>query len=123
MSRLDDFDPNSNNGFGWATYAPRRGSQPFKVHSNRGNALSAMSQHGSAILYRWSDGRWDEVVRLDPERKADHCERCMVGVIGPSRWDPSLMINNGVMVLKRRGRKLVEPLRAETLCSKCERGY
>lgn len=126
MTRLDQFDPNDNGKHPWATYCPGRRGNSFKVHTNRRNALNSMVHHTywGSILYEWVNGRWQEIVRLDPERRSDHCARCGDNLLQPKRHAPNEDENTGYLrLLRNASDKLVEPLQVETVCSSCKYGY
>ena len=72
------FDPNATGKFkyAWATYIPRRNPE-FKLHSNRGHALTACLHHGGEfVLYKWENGRWEDKVRWEEPYPTRECYIC-----------------------------------------------
>lgn len=59
----------------WATYIPGRRPE-FKLHSQRGHALTAFYDRENAILYNWVDDHWVEVFRMENYYDIDHCQIC-----------------------------------------------
>ena len=92
MAKIDlDFNPNKlPPTIEWATYVPDRTTAPkFKVHTNRGHALNALT--GIGILFRFVDGRWVEVYRCDDDEYAHKCDVCNKSTLreyegSPNTW-------------------------------------
>lgn len=59
----------------WATYVPGR-SPEFKAHTNRGYALSAITQGGQGIIYYVKDNEWIEWNRIEREANPEKCDNC-----------------------------------------------
>lgn len=77
---LEDFNPNKQT-HPWATYIPDR-KPAFKVHKNRGTALSAFQYGRPGNLYKWdflpqSQGviGWVELARVE-DKELEKCENC-----------------------------------------------
>lgn len=81
-----DFNPNKpakTKKFFWATYIPYRNPE-FKMHSQRGHALSAFQYKSDVILYQWDQTKeeWVEVYRIEKistDTRAQnvlYCEKC-----------------------------------------------
>lgn len=67
------FDPNTIDAGTWSTFCPHRRPQ-YKVHANRGHALSALSGQGFGILFRRDVDRWIEVWRVEQDHRPEECE-------------------------------------------------
>lgn len=119
---LDKFDPNTTPEHRFATFIPRR-EPGFKIHRDRGPALSAISGHNNAILYEREDnGRWNEIFRVQLGNLKDRCEDCGHKVVpdpkGRIGWTETLR-----MVWVRQGSKIVHPPAARFVCVQCARHY
>jgi hypothetical protein len=78
-----DFDPNKlqkkKKQQIYSTYIPDRRGASFKIHDNRGHALSAFGGRENAILYKLEpDETWTEVYRVEDWSKTrdPYCENC-----------------------------------------------
>lgn len=71
-----EFNPNQKpKKIEYATYVPgRRTSPKFKMHRQRNHALAAMVD--PSILYRYIDGEWVEIFRIENYVEPDECQEC-----------------------------------------------
>jgi hypothetical protein len=76
---MDTFDPNDprKGDWIWATFQPHR-RPAFKLHMNRGPALTSCGAEAWYILYNWSsqESKWVEVCRVDNRRHHVICHHC-----------------------------------------------
>lgn len=137
-----DFDPNAAKAkLPWATYVPNR-SPKFKMHKQRGHALSA-NYYNNYILYKWDSNtdRWEEVYRLEdwtpPTKDSDtRCDQCGGSLPTYGEYYAKDSAYYQMQHYKdrilyhhewaRKNDKIVDPPRMVTLCQTCHnanRGY
>lgn len=74
--RLDTFDPNKMDCLGeWATFVPNRPKGEFVVHTNRKQALNAITNNTYGKLYKRRAFNW-ELIATKPLLNAVACMLC-----------------------------------------------
>lgn len=68
-----DFDPNGKpSSLVYATYIPTRRPN-FKAYANKGHASASLSYAGYGIFYKFVDGSWVEIFRVEKPTACDLC--------------------------------------------------
>ncbi len=112
-----EFNPNSKSPpiLEYATYVPGRTTSPkFKIHKRRGDALLAITD--PSILYRFVDGEWKEIFRLENYIKPTECESCGASVI--HEFTTGRSYNNGE---RRWYKQDTNDIGIEWVCRTCKR--
>lgn len=123
-----EFDPNKKkDNFGWATYVPGR-TPEFKAHTQRGHAISALSQHQAGIIYILRNNLWVEIINLPsanpwgmnsqkPQLDCDACGKSTWQANNYHSFQPSNGWNYGKYVFDTKA----QPIQVYWLCHDCRR--
>lgn len=125
---FENFDPNKQFASKplWGLFDGRK----FKTYTQRGHAVNGIHHHYRAKLYEQTATGWELRATKDESNRPEVCQNCGASTYEVRTYysyaeqrritpDPSEKFNNGKYVLKRRGRKLVEPVEMLFVCQPC----